>query len=290
MNILDQLHYQVLGSSSSSSQQPLVFLHGLMGYALNWRRIANAFQKSRQVLIFDQRGHGKSFHPEKGYSPEDYADDLALLITALGWEKIDLVGHSMGGRNALNFASRFPHRVRRFVIEDIGPEAAPGSLERIQNLIHVVPVPFASKLEAKEFFMNTFPKLISHNAQAQTLGSYFYSNMIENEQGQVSWRFNLDAIIESLKDGRKKDRWEEWEALEMPTLIIRGKKSEDLTSEIYLEMLKRNSLSRGVEVSEAGHWVHFDRPEEFTQILQQFLDSEEAEILRPNFDFRRSSD
>lgn len=76
----------------------------------------------------------------------------------------------------------------------------------------------------------------------------------------------------------------------MPTLVIRGEKSEDLTVEIYLEMLKRNPLSRGVEVQGAGHWVHFDRPEELTHILKRFLNFDESEILRQNFDFQESSD
>lgn len=289
MSILNQLHYQILGESLGS-RPPLVFLHGLMGYGLNWKRIANAFQSSGQVLIFDQRGHGKSYHPETGYSPEDYADDLALLIDALGWETIDLVGHSMGGRNALNFAFRFPQRVRRFVMVDMGPEVAPGSSERIQALIDLVPVPFQNKLLAKEFFMNEFPKLIPQNPQSQTLGQYFYANMAEDEKGLVSWRFSLKAITESLKGGRSKNYWSEWEALTMPTLVIRGEKSEDLTSEIYLEMLKRNPLSRGVEVKGAGHWVHFDRPEKFTQILKRFLNFDESEILRQDFDFQESSD
>jgi len=237
VSILEKINYQILGDATTAKQPPLVFLHGLMGYAMNWKRIANAFQLSRLVLIYDQRGHGKSFHPDSGYAPEDYADDLALLMDALGWEQIDLVGHSMGGRNALNFAYRFPHRVRRLVVEDIGPEAAPGSTERIQNLINLVPVPFVNKLAAKEFFMNEFPKLIANNPQAQTLGQYFYANMseIEGEQkdnelrGQVGWRFSLEAIMESLKEGRTKDRWIEWEDLTMPTLIIRGERSEDLT-------------------------------------------------------------
>lgn len=261
-----------------------------MGYGLNWKRIANAFQSSGQVLIFDQRGHGKSYHPQSGYGPEDYADDLALLIDALGWDKIDLVGHSMGGRNALNFAYRFSHRVRRLVIEDIGPVITPGSSERIQGLIDLVPVPFQNKLLAKEFFMNQFPKLIHTNPQAQTLGQYFYSNMIEVETGKISWRFNKEAIFESLKAGQVKDRWVEWESLSMPILIIRGEKSEDLTHEIYSEMLKRNRLSRGVEVKGAGHWVHFDRPDEVIHIIKRFLDFNESEILRQNFDFQESSD
>lgn len=287
MNFLNQIHYQVLGESSQ--KPPLVFLHGLMGYALNWRKIANALQKDRLVLIYDQRGHGKSFQPESGYRPEDYADDLGLILDELGWEQIDLVGHSMGGRNALNFAYRFPTRVRRFVIEDIGPVVAEDSLERIQGMVNLVPAPFPNKGAAKDFFTNEFPQFMAHNPQAKTLGQYFYANMIELENGTVTWRFRLEAIMSSLREGRVRERWFEWDELTIPTLVVRGEYSEDLTVTTFDEMLKRNRLSRGVEIKGAGHWVHFDKPEVFINVLRRFLDSDDSEIFRENFDFLETS-
>lgn len=283
MSFLKQIHFQILGEPTDKT--PIVFLHGLMGYALNWRRIATAFQGDRQILIYDQRGHGRSFKPDQGYAPEDYADDLGLILHEIGWTQIDLVGHSMGGRNALNFAYRFPKVVRRFVIEDIGPQMNPGSLERIQRLVQLVPVPFLNKIRAKDFFMNEFPKLLAGNPQAQTLGPYFYANMQEGEDGLVSWRFNVQAILSSLSAGREKERWQEWEDLIMPTLVVRGEGSEDLSRETYLQMLERNHLSRGVEIQGAGHWVHFDQPDLFIRVLRNFFDSSESEIFRQNFDF-----
>lgn len=287
MSFLSQFNYQILGKPTAKT--PLVFLHGLMGYGLNWRKIALSFESDRQVLIFDQRGHGKSFKPESGYRPEDYAEDLGLIIDELNWPQIDLVGHSMGGRNALNFAFRFPLRVRRFVMEDMGPEVAPGSLERIQGLISVVPVPFSDKLKAKEFFMNEYPKLMASNPQAATLGQYFYANIAERADGTVSWRFNIQAIMTSLTEGRKGERWQEWESLSMPTLVVRGEKSKDLPQATFEEMLKRNPICRGVVIPGAGHWVHFDEPNAFIKVLTRFLEAQDSEIFRQNFDFLGTS-
>src|SRR5512135_2152018 len=101
MSYLDNFSYQVLGNEKGAK---VVFLHGLMGSGVNWRKIAQSLEADYQVLIFDQRGHGRSFQPSSGYAPEDYANDLALILEELRWEKILLVGHSMGGRNALHFA------------------------------------------------------------------------------------------------------------------------------------------------------------------------------------------
>lgn len=287
MNFLNQINFEVLGSPTD--KVPIVFLHGLMGYGLNWKKIAKAFQNDRQVLIYDQRGHGKSFKPETGYQPEDYADDLIQIIDEIGWEKIDLIGHSMGGRNALNFTHRSPERVRRFIIEDIGPEVSQDSLERIQNLINLVPVPFENKQSAKEFFLVKYPALISKNSQAHVLAQYFYANMIEAENGTVDWRFSLNAILSSLKEGRIRTRWDEWDELKVPTFVIRGEHSEDLSSEIFIEMLQRNRLSRGFEVKGSGHWVHFEKSDLFIQLVRRFLDTDIDEIFRQDFDFQERS-
>ena len=269
MSFIDNFNYQILGTSGH--HPPIVFLHGLMGYAQNWKRIATELKEFRQILIFDQRGHGKSFHPPHGYRPEDYADDLLKIIDEIKLEKIDIVGHSMGGRNALNFAFRFSNRVNKFVIEDIGPEVVDGSMERIQHLISLVPVPFATKLDAKNFFLNEYPQLIGKNKQSQTLAQYFYSNIIEDEQGRAVWRFSLDAIFESLIEGRAQARWHEWQSIQLPILIIRGEQSQDLSLEIFQRMIQSNPNSRGVEVKGSGHWVHFEKPEIFINLVKDFV-------------------
>ena len=105
MSFLNHFNYQLLGDPQAPK---LVFLHGLMGSAANWRKITTAFTEKYHILLYDQRGHGRSFQPSSGYKPEDYASDLQQILKELGWEKIFLVGHSLGGRNALNFAFKNP--------------------------------------------------------------------------------------------------------------------------------------------------------------------------------------
>ena len=260
MNFLNQFHYQIYGDSSSPK---LVFLHGLMGFGANWRKIVSGLEDNYNILTLDQRGHGRSMKPEAGYAPENYADDLNEILNELGWERIHLVGHSMGGRNALNFASRFPRRVISLVIEDISPESKLSDVEKYEKLLGRVPTPFKSKKEAKEFLMNDFGDAV--------LGNYFYSNLVENDEGLVDWRFSKSGILESVKRGRQVDRWEEWRGLKMPTLLVRGENSNDLPQETYERMLAENSNVKGVIIEGAGHWVHFDKPEEFTNIIRQFL-------------------
>lgn len=264
---ISQFNYQLFGPEDG---RKWVFLHGLMGYGLNWRRIVTGLQQTERVLIFDQRGHGKSWKPQTGYAPEDYAEDLYLIAQDLGWDKFTLVGHSMGGRNALMFAAKFPQMLDRLVIEDMGPESNPDAPAYYEKLLNLAPTPFRDKLAAKEFFLNEFPTLMKGFSQPETLGAYLYSNMIELEDGRADWRFSKEAMISTVVQGRSKDHWHEFRTLNMPTMIIRGENSKELKREVYDRMLVSNSNVQGIEVPNAGHWVHSDQPEAFLQIIRQF--------------------
>ena len=249
-----------------------MFLHGLMGSAANWRRIIRDFEKDYQILAYDQRGHGRSFKPDSGYGPQDYAEDLVRILDDLGWEKIYLVGHSMGGRNALEFSHHYMRRIIKLVIEDIGPNGDARAIEGIERLLALVPTPFSSKTEAKNFFENEYPQRIQHHPQPVILSQYFYSNMTETPEGKADWRFSKEGILESVRAGRKEDRWDMLRALTVPTLVVRGDRSEDLPREIFARMLRENpKYVTGIEIADSGHWVHFDQPEAFVRALQDFF-------------------
>jgi pimeloyl-ACP methyl ester carboxylesterase len=270
MAFLDNFHYQIIGSAGHPQ---IVFLHGLMGYGANWRKITSALQDKYQILIFDQRGHGRSHQPSSGYAPEDYANDLLNILDELGWDTIFLVGHSMGGRNALNFAFRYPQRVRALVLEDIGPEASVHNVERMTQLIEGVPTPFPSRQAAKDFFKGEFLQKFKDRPNVQGIAHYLHSNIADQADGTGDWRFSKGAILESLRLGRASDRWHELENLQVPTLLIRGAHSEELSPITYHKMLSVNSLIRGVEISDAGHWVHADQALAFSAELVRFFAS-----------------
>lgn len=274
MNIpsyLSQFNYQLVGPETG---RRWVFLHGLMGYGSNWRKITSGLDKTERVLTFDQRGHGRSMKPMTGYAPEDYADDLFLITQELDWDKFILVGHSMGGRNALSFAHKFPEKLEKLVIEDIGPEGAPEAPKYYRDLMGLIPTPFATKLEAKEFFLNEFPKRLKafgNHENAETLGQYLYSNLIEQPDGKFDWRFYLEGIHQSVLLGRAKDQWNELRSLPVETLVIRGERSKELSREVFQRMTLANPRVQGVEIPNAGHWVHADQPQLFLRALQEFI-------------------
>lgn len=275
MSYLQNFKYELSGSENSPK---LVFLHGLMGAAVNWRKISLAFQKNFHILTFDQRGHGQSFKPPlaadgRGYTPEDYATDLKMILDELGWGKIILVGHSMGGRNALNFTEMFPDRVQALVVEDIGPEGQRASMDKTLARIEMVPTPFASKPAARDYFNTTFIEANGGGETARIIGQFFYMNIEQLPDGRADWRFQKEAILSSLREGHFRASWDVVRGLRCPTLFVRGQHSQDFTHEEFEKTLQSNKNIQGVEIAEAGHWVHFDQPEAFIRVLKDFFTS-----------------
>ena len=267
MNALNNFSYQILGTPG---RPRLVFLHGLMGSGVNWRKVTSKTEGNFEILTFDQRGHGRSFKPETGYTYEHYSQDIENIAKELNWESFHLVGHSMGGRNALHYAANYSHRVTKLIIEDAPPFVAPDRLEKNKELLLAVPTPFGSKLEARDFFLKEFEHLISH-PQAKQIAQYLLSNIEKKENGMADWRFSLSGILETVHEGIQRQLWDELCLLSMPTFVVRGSDSEILSQKDFQRMLEANECVTGVEIPNAGHWVHADRPEEFTREILDFL-------------------
>lgn len=264
----ENFHYRLYGNPLGPK---LVFLHGLMGYSANWRSIISQLEGRFLCLVFDQRGHGRSFKPIDGYSPKDYAADLYKIVSDLRWNSFALIGHSMGGRNALAFADQYQDLLTHLVIEDIPPEETPGSEDYFQKLFATIPTPFACRADSKNYFEFDFIGPHSPYQGQKTLALFLASNLETLENGSVDWRFSKNAILKTLSAMKNYSLWPILPRLKVPTLWIRGENSKDLPLQSFQRILTLNPLISGVEIQGSGHWVHFDRPQEFTQCLIDFL-------------------
>lgn len=269
---LSHFHYQILGEDTSPK---LIFLHGLMGRGTNWRTFARHFSQKHQCLIYDQRGHGQSQQPESGYELLDYAKDLENILTDLQWEPpYRLVGHSMGGRVALQYANMHPEKLQSLVIVDIGATSDWNSMLSIQEKVDFVPTPFSSKEEAKAFFDGPF----LDKFDSLMLKEFFYSNIEKKPSGEWGWVFSESAIKQTLENSRLNDYWPLFKQLSMPTLLLRGEKSTDLTQEDYTKILANNNRILGEVIPGAGHWVHAEKPVDTKEALEDFF---EMDVVMP---------
>ncbi len=262
-------YHQFYGPTSG---RKWVFLHGLMGNSANWRKIISGLEETENCFVYDQRGHGRSFQPEQGYAAENYAEDLYKILLEIGWQQINLVGHSMGGRNALAFAAKYPQMIQSLIIEDIGPIPNIDAIAYYENLLNQVPTPFAHRQIARDFMLREYPKRIQTKEKPETIAMFLYTNLHELPNGTVDWRFYKPGILASVIQGRSQEWWSIIEQLQMPTLWIRGENSNDLPREVYLQILEKNKIIQGVEIHSSGHWVHIDQPDLFVKVIKDFVD------------------
>lgn len=252
--------------------RPVVMLHGIRGYAETFAGIAAALQPDGRVIAFDQRGRGTSdWDPQHNYYTDTYVDDLAAVVDALGLDRFDLLGHSMGGINAIVYAARFPGRVNRLLVEDAGPgafEASPGAI-RIRRELATTPSHFASWDDARAFMRALRPS-VTEEAREQRLQSM----LRPSEGGGFTWRYDHVGIAATRLNpdpARVVDLRPHVAALACDTLVVQGGRSDYLQPEMVEDMQRLNPRIRSAVVPDAGHYIHDDQPALFNQLMRDFF-------------------
>lgn len=263
--VLERWNYKIIGNPQAPR---LVFLHGLMGSLNNWLKVVSYFKEDFEILIFDQRGHGRSFHGAS-YKVADYVQDLDILINHLGWDRFHLVGHSLGAIVACQYSFSYPKKVLSLCIEDMDMEPRKDIGLKIEKLLLSIPTPFKDKISYELFFKEQVPLLTENFFQPKLLGSFLAMNIIESDKGVRDWRFHRYGMVESLREARGQSFYAKYFAICCPVLIIRGSKSEDLPSKAYQKMLTHKS-AQGVELL-SGHWVHIEQSKGFSKALLDFI-------------------
>ena len=242
----------------------LCFLHGGSAHAHWFDAVVPAFVDRYHVLSLDQRGHGASqWAPDQAYATEDFAHDLVGVMDALGWRRMTVIGHSMGGHNAMAFAAWHPERVDRLVVVDSRP-AIPA--ERLQNM-HRRGDRGPMRHETLESALKSFrllpretvadPRLLEHLARAG----------IAEREGRFLYRFDPAC------NGRRRptDGWALLDRITAPTLLVRGEHSPILPREMAADMLARLAHARLVEIPGTYHHLVLDAPGAFAWALEDFL-------------------
>ena len=260
------IHYLDRGNPSAT---PMVLLHGLRGHGHSWDDISAAFCDDFHVLALDQRGRGETDWAKDGnYTTDAYVADLEGFCQALGLNSFVLVGHSMGGRNSLVFASRHPEKLQKLVVVDVGPEMDPKGSQRITQEIADVPEEFDS-VEAVFEHMSKQNRFASDAVLRRRI--HYAAKELPN--GKIGWRYDLE-IRESRRRGDSAspmDLWPELPKITCPTLVIRGAETDVLALDTAQRMVKELPKGQLTEVQRAGHMVFEDNPPDTIAVMRKFL-------------------
>ncbi|GEM44599.1 alpha/beta fold hydrolase [Deinococcus cellulosilyticus] len=230
----------------------LISLHGHFGRGSTFHPLQQALQDQWRVICLDQRGHGYSDHAES-YTRADYLNDLHQFILHLGLDQVVLLGHSLGGVNAYQYAARHPERVQALVIVDVGAE---------------IDVPTDHALDWPRRFP-TLEALRAFLREQKTSEKYFGESVMEDESGW-GFRFKADHLSRSQQHVLG-NWWSDWLATSCPTLLIQGHKSWVLSTDQAREMARKRPFTTLVEFPECGHGVYQEDPEGFNGVVREFL-------------------
>lgn len=254
-----QLHYQTLGQG-----QPLVLLHGLFGSGDNWGMVARHFSQHYQVISVDLRNHGRSPHSDS-HNYTDMADDLLELCDALGLERINLLGHSMGGKVAMQFATQYPDRVEKLIVVDMAPRAyADAHTHLIDAMLAVDLTAMQSRSEADKALSSKIPQAM--------VRQFLLMNLVKSDsnssEANVAWRINLPALksnypslIQAVCENVRHEK---------PSLFIRGEHS-DYVQDHDIAQIKTLFIQAQFADLPTGHWVHAEQPQAFITTVEKFL-------------------
>lgn len=251
-----ELHYKELGQG-----KPIIILHGLFGSSDNWLTIGKALADHHKIYLIDQRNHGQSFHSDE-FNYQAMAADLKDFITTHHIEKPFIIGHSMGGKVAMNFAVKHPDLYDRIVVVDIAPRAYSVHHDNIlEGLASLNLDTIQSRKEADE--------QLSNYVKEKGVRQFLLKNLTRSDDGKYAWKLNLPAIKKNIENIGKglEGQW----ASDKPTLFIRGENSDYIKNEdsIVIESFFPNFEIKTIK--NAGHWVHAEQPEAFLDVLNRFL-------------------
>ncbi len=251
-----QLHSIIMGEG-----EPLLILHGFFGMGDNWKSLGNRFSEKYQVHLIDQRNHGRSFHsPEFNYKL--MVEDLKNYIEYHNLNKVNLIGHSMGGKTTMLFAVSYPQFVKKLIVADIAPKFYPAHHQFILKALQAVDF---SQVKTRNDIDAIFKEYIPEIGIRQ----FLLKNVFRKSDNSFNYRFNLESLTNNIEEiGAELTPMSQFEG---DVLFLKGENSGYISADDEDLIHSHFPNSKLDIISKAGHWLHAENPMEFFLKVNDFL-------------------
>ena len=229
----------------------LLFLHGIGGNRGHWRAQLNFFSRQYRAAAWDARGYGDSEDYAGALRFDDFTDDVLRVLEHFGEEKAHLVGLSMGGRIARNFALKHPARVRTLTLANTSPGFDALTPEEVLRFVE----------ERRNRSPETLGRLLARRARPgahEALLNSFHA-------------LRSESYLKTLEASVAQDRAAPLEKLAVPTLVLTGEEDRVYPAELTRRMAQRIRGAELVTLEECGHLSNLEQPERFNEVLLDFL-------------------
>lgn len=243
---------------AATGDEPLIILHGFLASSRNWRSIAKKLAEYCPVYVVDMRNHGASPHHEAMNYPE-MAVDLLGFMDSQGIEKAHILGHSMGGKIAMWFASHHELRVASLMVADISPVSYEHSFDLMIDALKQLPLDQVNNRKQAELFLaDAIPDI--------SFRQFLLQNLLLKD-GRYFWRINLDIIQNTAHHIVGFPKLER-AAFTNSALFIGGQNSTYIKPEAIFQHFPQAEI---VEIPNTGHWLYVEAPEAFCLLVQNWM-------------------
>ncbi|WP_019037103.1 alpha/beta fold hydrolase [Psychroflexus tropicus] len=255
-----KLHSKIKGNGN-----PLIILHGFLGMGDNWKTLANSYAKEGfEVHLVDQRNHGRSPHDE-AFNYELLAEDLKAYLKEKDIKSASIIGHSMGGKTAMRFATLYPKMIDKLIIVDIAPKYYPPHHQQIlEGLQAIADSKLSSRTDADELLANYITEL--------PVRQFLLKNLYWKTQNEMALRMNLKALQSNIAEIGKALPLGSTYSKE--TLFIRGGNSDYIKDSDKSQIASHFQNFTIETIPNAGHWIHAEKREDFLKLSLEFLTRE----------------
>ncbi len=269
-----RLFYRSFYCQSASEADPVICLPGLTRNSRDFDEFALLLSKRRRVITTDLRGRGCSeYDPDRtNYHPAQYVADIWDLLDHLDVSRVIVIGTSLGGWMAMVMADERPATIAGVVMNDIGPELDPVGVARVQASAGLLPPVTdwnAAIVQVKQHYEHAYPDWPESKWLSFARRTYSQSG---NDDLEINLDRNVGVASREGKSGLLRDPWQLFDALlPIPLLVLRGERSDILSSETLEKMQLRKPDLTAVIVRNRGHAPYLDEPEAIDAI-ERFLD------------------
>ena len=252
----------MIHSKIEGKGMPLIILHGFLGMSDNWKSLGTLYaNEGYEVHMLDLRNHGKSFHADE-FNLNVMSSDVLKYCQYHNLSSVSIIGHSMGGKVAMLFASNYPELVEKLIVADIGPKYYPPHHQDILAALNAVDFSTQpDRANVEEVLSQFIPDFGTRQ--------FLMKNLYWIQPGQLAFRFNLSVFnkkIESIGEELAEDLY-----FDRPTLFIRGGTSNYILDSDMPSIKKFFPASELVTIPKVGHWLHAENPKLFFQFTSEFL-------------------
>jgi pimeloyl-ACP methyl ester carboxylesterase len=239
-----------------------VVLHGLFGSGKNWRSFAGSLEDDFQVWTLDARNHGDSPHADS-MSYQQMAEDVARFFVENELENVVLLGHSMGGKTAMQLALQFPDRIAALIVVDIAPVCYDHLHKQLKLIEAMQELHIAVEMSRSEI-----EKKLALKIPEKRLLSFLMTNL-NRQNGQFQWRIGLEQIAAGMQELLNYPELKS--VFKGPVQFIGGENSAYLKFEYHALIRKYFPESRITMLENCGHWLHVEQPAAFQKTVNEFL-------------------